>query len=231
MTVRIGLLEDDKDQGAVVKALLQNAGHICEHYLLASEFMRAVKRESFDLLILDWLLGETNGIEVLIWIRENIDWPIPVIFTTVMAQEEDIVRALQKGADDYMIKPLRERELVARINALARRASAREDVTTLECPPFVIDMANHRILREGVPLDLTQKEYELAAFLFKNIGRILSRGHILSTVWGRNPVINTRTVDTHISRIRTKLGLTTDPNWRLTSIYQHGYRMERSPAP
>jgi DNA-binding response OmpR family regulator len=229
--VRIGFLEDDKDQGALVKAWLHAAGHTCDHYTTSAEFLRAVKRESYDLLILDWLLEEKSGIEVLQWIRENIDWPIPVVFTTVMDEEDDIVKALQAGADDYMIKPIKERELLARINALARRtASVREEEISLAFAPYLVDLPNRRILRDGVLLDLTQKEYELAVFLFKNMGKILSRGHILLSVWGRNPDINTRTVDTHVSRIRTKLSINNEDGWRLISIYQHGYRLERLPG-
>ena len=125
-------------------------------------------------------------------------------------------------------KPAKQRELVARIAAVARRSSSVDETQTLiEYDPFQIDLGNHEVKRDGTRVDVTQKEYELIVFLFRNIGRILSRGHILESVWGRNPDINTRTVDTHVSRIRTKLSLAPDMGWKLSSIYQHGYRLER----
>ena len=136
------------------------------------------------------------------------------------------MRALEEGADDYVIKPAKQRELLARIFAVVRRASAIDDAqTAIEHEPFVTDLGNHQVQRDGERIDVTQKEYELIVFLFRNVGRVLSRAQILESIWGRNPDINTRTVDTHVSRIRTKLSLTPDTGWKLSSIYQHGYRL------
>ncbi len=149
-----------------------------------------------------------DGYEVLRWVRENFDWPVPIVFVTAKDDEDDIVRALEQGADDYIVKPAKQRELVARITAVARRSSPiDESQTTIEYEPFAIDLGNHEVKRDGERIEVTQKEYELIVFLFRNIGRILSRAHILESVWGCNPDINTRTVDTHVSRIRTKLSL------------------------
>jgi two-component system, OmpR family, response regulator RegX3 len=227
--VRIALLEDDPDQALLVRKWLGDAGHHCEHFNASKAFIREVKRESFDLLILDWLVPEMNGLEVLDWVRDNLDWRIPIIFVTTMDREEDIVKALEHGADDYMTKPVREREMQARISAVLRRTAAVDETRpVLEFEPYAIDQENHVVSNNGSKVELTQKEYELTLFLFKNAGRIMSRGHILQSVWGRNPDINTRTVDTHVSRIRTKLGINPDGPWRLSSIYQHGYRLERS---
>lgn len=226
--MRVALLEDDLDHAALVNQWLTNAGHKCEHYTNSHDFIRNIKNESYDLLILDWLLPEMSGLEVLKWIRENIDWQVPTIFVTAMDREDDIVSGLQAGADDYMVKPVNQRELLARMKAVERRSAAiseEKDIVDLE--PFQIDRTNRSISRDGEAIELTQKEYELALFLFKNQGRVMSRAHILENVWGRNPIINTRTVDTHVSRIRGKLGISPEDGWRLTSIYQHGYRLER----
>jgi DNA-binding response OmpR family regulator len=222
------LLEDDAEQGLLLKKWLTAHGHDCEHFESSRLFLQQIRRESFDLLILDWLVPEISGLEVLDWIRENLDWRIPVIFVTAMDREEDIVEALERGADDYMTKPVRERELLARLNALARRASAVDETrAVLDFGTFRIDQQARTVEREGRRIELTQKEYELAVFLFRNCDRVLSRGHILQSVWGRNPDLNTRTVDTHVSRLRTKLGMNSCAEWRLNSIYQHGYRLER----
>jgi DNA-binding response OmpR family regulator len=227
-TVRIALLEDDIDQARLLVEWLRAAGHHCDGYTSSKLFLRAVKRESYDLLLLDWMVPEMNGLEVLRWVRDNIEWRVPIMFLTARDQEEDIVRGLEHGADDYLVKPAKQRELLARINALGRRvATVEPDQLEIEFEPYNIDLRHHRVSRAGEPVDVTQKEYELIVFLFRNIGRVLSRGHILESVWGRNPDINTRTVDTHVSRIRTKLAIQPEMGWKLSSIYQHGYRLER----
>lgn len=226
--MRIALLEDDQDQAILFTEWLKAAGHGCEHFKSGKLFVRNIKRDSFDALILDWMIPDMDGYEVLGWVREHFEWPIPVVFVTAKDEEDDIVRALEQGADDYIVKPAKQRELIARIAAVVRRvAPVDETQTAIEFDPFYIDLANHEVKKDGRRIDVTQKEYELIVFLFRNLGRVLSRGHILESVWGRNPDINTRTVDTHVSRIRTKLALAAENGWRLSSIYQHGYRLER----
>lgn len=227
--MRIALLEDDQDQADLVCAWLKAAGHSCHVYMLGKDLVREAQRETFDLFLLDWEVPGMSGAEVLVWIRANIDEPVPVLFVTARQREEDIVHALSSGADDYMVKPLGKLELLARIEALARRMrpgpSQGEDV--LEYGQLRVDCRNRQVKVGGEEVAMTQKDYELALFLLRNIGRLLSRGYILEAVWGQSADINTRTVDTHVSRIRGKLGLTPENGWRLSAVYQHGYRLER----
>ena len=138
------------------------------------------------------------------------------------------MHALELGADDFLAKPARERETLARVSALARRALPGEPVETVfEFEPYTFDTKSREVsTRDGV-VSFTQKEFELALFLFRNAGRLLSRGHILETVWSTRPDLNTRTIDTHVSRVRSKLKLSPANGWRLSSVYQHGYRLER----
>lgn len=226
--MRVALLEDDQDQANLFLEWLRGAGHGCEHFKSGKQFIRNIKHDSFDALILDWMIPDMDGYEVLGWVRQNFEWPVPVLFVTARDQEDDIVRALEQGADDYIVKPAKQRELLARLGAVARRAATVDEAQTLvEFDPFQLDLANHEIRKDGQKIEVTQKEYELVVFLFRNVGRVLSRAHILESVWGRNPDINTRTVDTHVSRIRTKLALAPEMGWKLSSIYQHGYRLER----
>ena len=129
---------------------------------------------------------------------------------------------------DYLVKPVRKMEVIARVNALERRS--KKEVMTKEkvqVDPFTIEVTQRKIVRDGKAIELTLKEFDLALFLFRHLGQLLSRGHILESIWGRNPDLNTRTVDTHISRIRNKLDLTPDSGLRLSSIYFYGYRLER----
>lgn len=228
--MRIALLEDDPAQSDLVRLWLSGAGHICHSFDRSREFMRLLAHDSFDLLVLDWELPDVNGDEVLAWARANGHDSVPVLFTTARNEEQDIVAALKAGADDYLVKPLRKEELLARIGALARRNGGRAAARAgFRVGEFEIDPDRRLVVRDGEAIELTQKDFDLATFLFRNVGNLVSRGHILETVWGRSPELNTRTVDTHVSRLRTKLGLLPENGWRLSAIYQHGYRLEQLP--
>lgn len=224
----LALLEDDPDQSAMMKEWLLHSNHHCDSFDSGRAFIKTVKWNTYDLLILDWLVPDMNGVEVLKWVRENLDWRIPVLFTTQKDSEEDIVYGLSQGADDYMIKPLKHRELLARIDALGRRSLNTEDTNPiLQVDPFRIDRNTRQIHKNNELIPTTNIEFDLALFMFRNYGRVLSRGYILENVWGRNADITTRTVDTHVSRIRKKLGISPEHNWQLVPIYQHGYRLEK----
>lgn len=229
--MRIALLEDDPEQAQVMELWLLEGGHSCSWAKTGRDFKRRVRNSSFDLLMIDWMLPDTTGEEVLLWTREFIDQQVPVLFVTCRDSEEDIVRALQEGADDYMVKPVKRLELLARILALGRcsQQSVRE-AQVLQFGPLQFDTVERSVRCNDESVALTPKEYELALFLFSNPGRLLSRGHILESVWGHRPDLNTRTVDTHISKLRRKLGLDTDQGCRLTAIYHHGYRLECPPG-
>jgi len=228
--LKIALLEDDLDTGAIIKLWLESAGHECEHYETGEQFIDNTQGKGFDLYILDWMLPDISGIDVLRWLRDNVGWETPVLFVTARDSEEDIVHALETGADDYMVKPVKQNELLARITALHRRikgSSPRETVDIQTIGPFIINGHERSISLNGELIELTQKEFDLAIYLLHNVGRLLSRGHILEEVWGRSAEINTRTVDTHVSRLRNKLKLVPENGWRLNAIYQHGYRLEQ----
>jgi two-component system, OmpR family, response regulator RegX3 len=230
--MRIALLEDEQDQADLVSAWVKAAGHNCHVFMRGKDLVREAQRETFDLFLLDWEVPGMSGAEVLVWIRANIAEPVPVLFVTARQREEDIVHALSSGADDYMVKPLGKLEVLARIGALARRArpSQRADEGLLEFGRLSVDGRNRQVRLDGREVTMTQKDYELAVFMLRNIGRLLSRGHILEAVWGQSAELNTRTVDTHVSRIRGKLELTPESGWRLSAVYQHGYRLERVAA-
>jgi DNA-binding response OmpR family regulator len=229
ITLRIAILEDDQAQLELLCCWLKKAHHDCLGFTTGASFQNALQRETFDLLVIDWNLPDTSGPEVLTWVRETLDWRIPVLFTTSHDREEDIVHALHRGADDYMIKPIKRAETLARITALLRRSlpDAPDDETYL-CPPFEFDLRNERVTVSDQPVNLTHKEFQLALLMFRNTGRLLSRGYILESVWGIRSGITTRTVDTHVSRIRNKLGIRPDRGWRLNAVYHHGYRLEAS---
>lgn len=226
--MRIVILEDDRDQADLLLAWLEEAGHQCDVFPDGNAFIRAYTKDSYDLVLLDWMVPKVSGIEVLRHLRNHLDTVVPVVFITQRDAEEDIVEALQAGADDYMAKPVRHMETMARVNAIARRMGFGDEHTSeqYDFTPYNIDTKLRQISMNGENIEMTQKEYELTLFLFKNLGRVISRGHLLEMVWGTSSSLNTRTVDTHISRLRSKLNLDSQSNWKLTSVYRHGYRLE-----
>jgi DNA-binding response OmpR family regulator len=225
--MRIAYLEDDPDQAALMRAWLEDGGHVCHHFDRGHALQRSLATESYDLFVLDWELPDTDGVQVLQDIRARAP-RAPVIFTTARNRDEDVVRVLQAGADDYIAKPVRRGELLARIEAVTRRLQAPQAATeVLEHPPFRVDRRARTVTRGGERLTLTDKEFALAEFLFLNAGRVVSRQHLLEAVWGLGAKANTRTADTHISRLRGKLGLGRDSGWQITAVHQFGYRLER----
>lgn len=229
--VRLALLEDDPEQAAALRNWLLEAGHDVHVYGFSRDLMRESGRESFDLLLLDWMLPDMDGDELLRKLRQQRGSDVPVIFVTSRDSEEDIVAVLAAGADDYMVKPVRRFELLSRIDAVIRRSGARSQAAeTLERPPFRFVVATRQLFRQDEAIVLTEREFELALFLFRNIGRLVSRGHLLEAVWGKSAEIATRTIDTHVSRVRSKLNLRPELGFRLSSVYNYGYRLEQLPT-
>ncbi|MCG8429443.1 MAG: response regulator transcription factor [Chromatiales bacterium] len=227
--MRIAILEDDLDQANLLKLWLEGSGHIAHIFTESEALQKEMRRGSFDQLILDWELPVSSGLEVLKWVRSNSDWDVPVLFTTVRDTEEDIVTALEAGADDYMVKPLSKAVTLARVHALGRRARTgkQSEEKRFTIAGFTFDLKESSISQNDTPIDLTEREFKLAIMLFNNIGRLISRDHLLETVWGISTQVATRTVDTHVSRLRQKLGLVPENGWHLKAVYQHGYRLEQ----
>ncbi|MAA64456.1 MAG: DNA-binding response regulator [Alteromonadaceae bacterium] len=224
--MRIALLEDEPEQARNIVTLLSDNQHSCESFQTGQSFLSAVTHRSYDLLILDWQIPDSSGIEVLRHVRAQLNWPIPVIFLTQRDSEQDIVQALDAGADDYLSKPARPAELLARISALARRTQPDVDRPVLEYGHFRIDTKSRTIHLRNELLTLTDKDFDLTLFLFQNQGRLLTREMLLERVWGVTRDINTRTVDTHMSRLRRRLGVKPENGFRIKTIYQRGYRLE-----
>jgi len=166
---------------------------------------------------------------VLRKLRDEMQDMTPVLVATVKNEERDIVWALESGADDYLVKPVRRRELIARAEAICRRSGgSRSEADEYNASPYAMDLRQKRASLHGDEISLTNREFELAMFFFRNAGRVVSRAHILEAIWGiDNSDVSTRTVDTHISRLRKKMQLNEDNGWKLSAIYQHGYRLEQ----
>jgi len=227
--VVVGVVEDDPDQSAMISALLTDAGCRTVCFANARDFRRRLGAESVDILLLDWMLPDQSGLELLAWLRNSAHLTLPVIMLTVRREEGDIVAALQAGADDYLVKPAREAELLVRISALLRRTGiGTAESAAVSLPPYELDSGRREVRVAGEVVSLTEREFDLAYFLFRRPGRVVSRDALLQHVWNVDASVNTRTVDTHASRIRRKLGLDGTNGWQLSAVYQHGYRLEHA---
>jgi DNA-binding response OmpR family regulator len=228
--MHIAILEDDQDQAHLMQKWLEAAGHSCVHYGAGKTLIEALTHIHFDLLVLDKQLPDISGDEVLVWVRQNISWHIPIIFVTVYNTEEEIVKTLELGADDYVTKSVNSTELRAqlraRVSALGRRVDRMLADKIFYFGHIQFNATNRNVTLDDDEVELTPKEFDLALFLFQHAGRLLSREDILEQVWGRTAKIHTRTVDTHISRIRSRLRLGKDIGWSLKAVYHYGYRME-----
>ena len=230
--MRIALLEDDVAVGTAMQHWLEAAGHSVHNFTSGKTIVREAARESFDLFMLDWHVPDLSGEEVLRWLREKQQSTVPVLFATSRDSEEDIVAALTAGADDYMVKPVRRLELLARVESLIRRTRGKEsEAAPISIGPYSIDPLNRVVTLDGNSIELTDKEYDLTVFLFRNLGRLTSRGHISESVWGRSAEVQSRTVDTHMSRLRKKLDIGPARGVRLTPVYNFGYRFEKVSVP
>ncbi|MDR2000261.1 MAG: response regulator transcription factor [Zoogloeaceae bacterium] len=227
--MKIALLEDDPVQAEALQRWLAEAGHDVHVFMRGRDLLQRVSGESFDAFLLDWMLPDQTGHDVLCCLRQEHGITAPIVFVTSLSTEEGVTAGLNAGADDYMIKPIRRLELLSRLEAIWRRAQPRvHHPQYIDIPPFQIDVQHRRLLRAGMPIDgLTEKEFALALLLFENLGRLLSREYLLGAVWGLNAAVPTRTLDTHISRIRKKLALGPESGFRLVPAYNYGYRLER----
>ncbi len=228
--MRIAVLEDDDAQRDWMNSFLMALGHVCHPYATAQGLMRDLRRESFDLVVMDWNLPQLSGLEVVRWMRTNLSSRMPVLFVTSHLDEADLVEALKSGADDYMCKPVRVPELMARLHALLRRAYPQQASETLVVGEYAFDQNAKTLSVRGSPVDLKHREYELAYLLFSRMGELLSRKYLQESVWGSQADAISRTLDTHVSRLRGKLALRPENGFRLSSVYSLGYRLEQVAA-
>ncbi|MGO4311968.1 response regulator transcription factor [Pseudomonas sp. KB_15] len=231
--MRVAILDDEPAELRRVEQTLQQMAEAGEQpwslhsFERAEDLLRQLRRETFDLLILDWQLPDLTGLSLLLWTREHMEAPPAAIMLTSRDGESDIVQALNAGADDYVSKPFRPNELKARVGAVLRRhGQQRIAAEGLSFNDLVFDDAELTVTRDGKPIVMTEREYRLAHCLFSNLGRPLSRDYLYERFWPHEEMSSSRPLDTHIYRLRNKLGLTADRGWQLLTIYGYGYRLE-----
>ena len=206
----IYLLEDDESIRELVSYTLGKTGTPARGFALPSEFYAALREEIPELVILDVMLPEEDGLTVLSRLRRGRETEnLPVIMLTAKGSEYDKVSALDAGADDYIVKPFGIMELVARVKAVLRRSAKKADNgqdNVFSFQGLVVNLSSHEVTCDGEAVVLTFKEFELLAFLFSNRGVVHSRDRILREIWGYEFDGENRTVDVHIRTLRSKLG-------------------------
>jgi DNA-binding response OmpR family regulator len=225
--MKVALLDDDQSHNALVASVLDPAGFLCVSFTQPSKFLSELRKQTFDLVILDWNMPEFSGVETLKLLRADPATAPPVLLLTSRSVEADLVAGLNAGADDYIVKPLQPQVLLARVNAVARRIHRPPgSPTTEQHGPYRLDPGAHTASWNGHVEALTPKEFQLVSLLFNNLSRPLSREYLLRRIWGQRPDLETRTLDAHVSRLRAKLNLRPTNGFRLSTVYGFGYRLE-----
>ncbi|RQH02978.1 response regulator transcription factor [Paraburkholderia dinghuensis] len=230
--MRIALVEPDARQAEILQHLLIAGAHACQPFRAGASLLETLGDEAFDLMITAWWCGDISADELIPRARRLLPG-LPVIVLMVSPHESEIVAALHGGADDCMTKPASGPELLARIDALLRRAGVRRPRNRAHhgFGEYLFDSARHGVSFRGQTVTLTPKEFRFALLLFTNASRPVSRARILETVWQLSRDVQSRTLDTHASRLRNKLQLSPEHGWRLTTLYGVGYQLDRLSTP
>ncbi len=227
------VVEDERDLNNLVRRHLEDEGHRVVQAFDGLAAVEAAQRDRFELVVLDWMLPRLDGLEVCRRLRrESI---VPILMLTARSEEIDRVLGLEVGADDYLTKPFSVRELLARVRAILRRVelmraegSGGDDTPAppvLDAGPLRVDLGQHMASLEGQPVELTPKEFDLLVLLMRHPGRAFSRDYLIEKVWGYDAAGSDRTVDTHVLRLRKKLGPVGD---RIETVWGLGYRFKAS---
>ena len=200
------VIEDEASLTTLLRYNLESQGFRVASIANGGDAMGAIAAATPDLVLLDWMLPGVSGIEICRKIRRDPQTrALPVILLTARGEESDRVRGLDCGADDYVVKPFGVAELIARIGAVLRRAAPAGGASSLDIGDITMDLASHRVTRNGRPVHLGPTEYRLLHHFMEHPGRVLSREHLLEAVWGHAVHIERRTVDVHVRRLRQAL--------------------------
>lgn len=224
--MRIALLDNDPHQRSLIVDTLASGQHECLVFNHYGDLLAGLHEEEIALLIYHWQ-PEIEGLRQLLALRQARP-TLPVLLLSGRAYEHELAAVLDGAYSDYLLKPLRRNELMVRLRVLAARA--RPDTSsahTLNFGSYAFDVRSARLKRQNEPIALTQKEFDLALLFFRNLGRPLSRATILEAVWPQDAEFSSRSMDTHVSRVRNKLGLRPENGFRLAPVYSYGYCLEQ----
>ncbi|MDI1483903.1 response regulator [Polyangium sp. y55x31] len=229
MPTNVLIVEDERDLQRVLSYNFKQAGFDVVSAMNGETALRAVKEEPFDLVILDLMLPDMPGTEVCKRLKQSPETAnIPVIMVTAKGEEVDRVVGFELGADDYVVKPFSVRELILRARAILRRAEGTPpDGAKIDFGVLRVDRAAHRAWVNGEEIAFTALEFKLLVVLFDRRGRVMTRDVLLDEVWGSHVDVTARNVDTHVKRVREKLGLAGD---YIETVRGVGYRFRAEPG-
>lgn len=218
---KILIVDDEPRIRELIREHLQYAGYVCEEAGDGSAALSLLSGGGFDLVILDVMMPKMDGWEVLETIRKYSQ--VPVIMLTAKAEERDELRGFQLGVDEYITKPFSPKILVARVEAILRRSGGPGTQDVLEVGGITINKAAHTVSIDGKELELSFKEFELLTYFVENQGLALSRETILNNVWNYNYFGDARTIDTHVKKLRSKMG---EKGNYIKTVWGMGYKFE-----
>jgi DNA-binding response OmpR family regulator len=226
--MRIAVADDELDVREYLKAIIEEEGHLAVAFSDGNALAQALTRDTFDLVILDWSMPGKDGISLLKWMEKSLDDKPPVIMMTNRTAKADITEALNSGAADYITKPEDRGVIAARINAMLRRGSSGSGAFATEATygKYHLNRIEQTVTINDETVIMTAKEFELADLFFRNSDRTLSRNYIMETIWRTTATLATRTLDMHISRVRSKLNLKPENGFRIFTVFGYGYRLE-----
>lgn len=220
----IWCIDDDNTIREIEVYTLEQTGFTARGFADGISMLEALKTEIPELIVLDIMMPELDGIEVLKRLRSDPKYKdIPVIMATAKGTEMDKIGGLNSGADDYLVKPFGVMEMVARVNAVLRRTTKAEPIDDITVGAITLKEKEHKVIADSKKIELTHKEFEMLKFFMLNPGMVFSRDKLMSEIWGVDYICETRTVDMHIKTLRQKLG---NAGGQIKTVIGVGYRLE-----
>ena len=222
MAKRILIVEDELDLRSTLEFKFKSEGYTVNAVSKGKEAIEAIARKKPDLVLLDLMLPDMSGLDVCKTIRNSADsFDIAIIMLTAKGEEVDRVLGFELGADDYVVKPFSVRELALRVSTVLKRREKQEETNNISLGDIEINLSSYRVFISKTEIQLTAKEFLLFKHLVQKNGRIQTREVLLEEVWGYNSFVTTRTVDTHVKRLRSKIG---DIGSKIETVRGIGYR-------
>ncbi|MDB2441692.1 phosphate regulon transcriptional regulator PhoB [Candidatus Pelagibacter bacterium] len=225
MNGKIFIIEDETSIIQLVQHNLEKDGFIVSSAINGNEGLKDLKKFEPNLLLLDWMLPDLSGIEICKSIRKDTSFKnLPVIMLTAKGEEEDKIKGLDSGADDYLTKPFSYNELLARIKAILRRSDPKTVSDILEIDDLRLDRLEKRVFRDSIEIQLGPTEFRLLEFFLTNPKRVFTRDQILENVWPNNINVETRTIDVHIRRLRKSININNNKEL-IRTVRSSGYSL------
>lgn len=224
--LQFAVIQGDSEWADLISEAISEGGHSCHMFSNGRDFVRDISWNAFDLVIVDVDFSGVPGLDLIDWVRREARSWFLVLALTEHADETEISRILDVGADDVMRKPFTMKSMMSQINAMTRRISIAISSDDETYDGFKFVKSTESVIHNDTKYKLTSKEFHLALTMFKRMSQPLSRAFLLESVWGRDSRLPTRTLDAHVSRIRQKLALVPEQGYRISPVYSLGYRLD-----